>query len=44
MLAERVLPLRLAVDPSAAALAFVFDPMQRNDAIAETGVFGCGGA
>jgi hypothetical protein len=34
MLAERVLAFRLAVDASATALAFVFDPMERDDAIA----------
>ena len=41
MLTERVLAFRLAVYASAAALAFVFDPMKRDDAIAEAGVFGC---
>jgi hypothetical protein len=33
MLAEWVLAFGLAVNASAAALAFVFDPMKRDDAI-----------
>jgi hypothetical protein len=34
MLAERVLAFGLTVNPSAAAFAVIFDPMQRYDAIA----------
>jgi hypothetical protein len=33
MLAQRVLALRLAVNAPAAALAFILDPMQRDNAI-----------
>jgi hypothetical protein len=44
MLAERVLAFGLAVNTPAAALTFVFDPMERDNAIAEARVFGCRGA
>jgi hypothetical protein len=34
MLAQRVFAFGLAVNAPTAALAFVFDPMQRDDAVA----------
>jgi hypothetical protein len=40
MLSEWVLAFGLAVNASTAALTFVFDPMQRDNAIAEAGVLG----